>query len=406
MVDAGRVNASGEPVLLIGELAAASGLTVRTLRHYDRLRLLPPAVRTAGGYRQYGRLEVERLYRIRALRALGFRLAEIASLLDQPDGKAELRDVVARQLAQVRERRSRLAMLENQLGRLLDAIDSKDRPDQDRLLSMIGDTMMLEHTLKHDYSRQARRYDTSRGVSPDVLETVAAAIEPAPGRLLLDVGGGTGNYAAALRERGWAPTILDASPEMRERAGRKGLPTIAGEATELPFADRTYDAVTMISVLHQIGDWRTALSEARRVLRAGGVLAVVGLAAEHLREVTWAYDLFPSMREFALARRPSLAQMLEQLPGATVSRLWFSDLSDASIGALCAHPEAMLDPELRRQTSFFERLERDHPDELQAGLNTLRGWLCQGRRPERERASARSRLGDALVLAWQKAAVD
>ncbi len=52
----------------------------------------------------------------------------------------------------------------------------------------------------------------------------------------------------------------------------------------------------------------------------------MGLAAEHLRAVTWAYDLFPSMREFALPHRPALAQMLAELPGANVTPIWLTDL--------------------------------------------------------------------------------
>lgn len=75
--------------------------------------------------------------------------------------------------------------------------------------------------------------------------------------------------------------------------------------------------------------------------------------------------------------------------------------SDASIAAMCAFPEAMLNPDLRRQTSFFDRLESEHPRQLQAGLTTLTSWLGSGRRPEQERAEARKRLGDGSVIAWQ-----
>jgi SAM-dependent methyltransferase len=215
------------------------------------------------------------------------------------------------------------------------------------------------------------------------------------------VGGGTGNYAMALRAQGWAPLLIDASPQMREVAQGKGLPAVPGEAVSLPFGDATFDAVTMISMLHQVGNWRQALAEARRVLLPQGCLAIMLLAADHIQEVSWAYDLFPAMRELALPHRPSLAQLRRELPGATVTPVWFEDLSDASIGALCAFPEAVLDPVLRRQTSFFGRLEREHPGQLQAGLTTLRSWLASGRRPEQERAAARSRLGDASVIAWQ-----
>jgi|SRR5581483_1812559 len=259
---------------------------------------------------------------------------------------------------------------------------------------------MLGDTVRHDYSHQAARYDRSRGVSADVLSAVLEALGQARGRRLLDIGGGTGNYAVALRRHGWAPTIVDVSPYMRAQAEKKGVPTIGGDATRLPVADRSRDAVTMISMLHQVGDWRRALAEARRVLRPGGHLAVVLLATEHLREVTWAYDLFPSMRAFALPHRPALSEINAELPNASTTPIWFSDLADASIGALCAHPEAMLDRSYRRQTSFFERLERDHPDELAVGLQTLRRRLETDRRPERERAAARERLGDASAISW------
>jgi demethylmenaquinone methyltransferase/2-methoxy-6-polyprenyl-1,4-benzoquinol methylase len=239
-------------------------------------------------------------------------------------------------------------------------------------------------------------------VSSVVLDGIAGALGAAPGRALLDIGGGTGNYAAALREQGWIPTILDASPQMRGVAEAKGVPVIAGEATSLPFADVTFDAVSMISMLHQVGDWRRALREARRVLRSDGSLAVMLLTAENIREVTWAFDLFPIMRERALPHRPSQRDLLDELPDATITPFWLQDLSDASIGALCAFPDAMLHPRLRRQTSFFEYLEREQPQQLKAGLKELRAALKDGRSPVQERADARRRLGDGSIISWQR----
>ena len=62
----------------------------------------------------------------------------------------------------------------------------------------------------------------------------------------------------------------------------------------------------------------------------------------------------------------------------------------------------MLDPQRRRQTSFFERLERDHPDELKTGLETLTARLKAGDDPRQDRHDARQRLGDATVICWHK----
>jgi DNA-binding transcriptional MerR regulator len=79
----------------IGEPAAASGLSVRALRHYDELALLVPAERTASGYRLYSAAEVQRLYRITALRRLGLGLEAIAAALD--GDTADLATVIRRQ---------------------------------------------------------------------------------------------------------------------------------------------------------------------------------------------------------------------------------------------------------------------------------------------------------------------
>jgi DNA-binding transcriptional MerR regulator len=68
----------------VGEIAAVSGVTVRTLHHYDEIGLLVPGRRTAAGYRRYGYTELERLQRILAYRELGLGLDEIAKVMDDP----------------------------------------------------------------------------------------------------------------------------------------------------------------------------------------------------------------------------------------------------------------------------------------------------------------------------------
>jgi DNA-binding transcriptional MerR regulator len=75
--------------LKVGELARSTGLTVRTLHHYDQIGLLKPSGRSESGYRMYGEADVARLHAIQALRFLGMPLAEIAPLLDGPDASVE-----------------------------------------------------------------------------------------------------------------------------------------------------------------------------------------------------------------------------------------------------------------------------------------------------------------------------
>ena len=67
--------------LPVGEVSLLTGVTVRTLHHYDQVGLLAPAGRSSSGYRLYDKADLERLRRILGYRELGFGLDEIAELL-------------------------------------------------------------------------------------------------------------------------------------------------------------------------------------------------------------------------------------------------------------------------------------------------------------------------------------
>ena len=91
----------------VGDLAAATGLTVRALHHYEQIGLLAPPSRTEGKQRLYSEREVRRLYRICALRDIGLSLADIARAKD----RTSLRDVLRQHLAQVDAEIARLTRL-------------------------------------------------------------------------------------------------------------------------------------------------------------------------------------------------------------------------------------------------------------------------------------------------------
>ena len=69
----------------IGELSALSHVSIRTLRHYDKLGLLKPARVTEAGYRQYDEAALQRLHTILLFRELEFPLSDIKRILDAPD---------------------------------------------------------------------------------------------------------------------------------------------------------------------------------------------------------------------------------------------------------------------------------------------------------------------------------
>lgn len=93
----------------IAEVAKFSGLTSRTLRHYDEIGLLPPAYVGSNGYRYYGEDELLRLQRILVLRELGLALPRIAEVLDAQTDRIEALREHHRMLLAERDRLGRLA---------------------------------------------------------------------------------------------------------------------------------------------------------------------------------------------------------------------------------------------------------------------------------------------------------
>src|SRR3954452_18103561 len=108
----------------VGALAEASGLTVRTLHHWDEIGLLRPAERSAAGHRRYSAADVERLYRIVALRGLGLSLEAIGAVLGGDD---DLRAAVTAHLARVDEQLAHLRELRRRLTDILDGEPSTDQ---------------------------------------------------------------------------------------------------------------------------------------------------------------------------------------------------------------------------------------------------------------------------------------
>jgi len=71
--------------LQIGQVAARTQLSIRTVRHYDDVGLVTPSARSAGGFRLYTDADVDRLLVIRRMKPLGFTLAEMKELLEALD---------------------------------------------------------------------------------------------------------------------------------------------------------------------------------------------------------------------------------------------------------------------------------------------------------------------------------
>jgi DNA-binding transcriptional MerR regulator len=200
----------------VGELARATGLTVRTLHHYDKLGLLVPSQRSFAGYRLYGDDEVRRLYRIVALRRVGLSLDAIAALLN---GRGvDLADLFGRQLDAVDRQITEARVLRRRLTAIRDGIRSDGEPSIDQLIDTMEAITMYERYYTTD---QLERLERRR---EDVGEEAIAAAERGWAEIFATVRGemdaGTDPRDARLdscrqRVRGLLAAMTGGEPDMR-----------------------------------------------------------------------------------------------------------------------------------------------------------------------------------------------
>src|SRR4051812_44183028 len=110
----------------VGELAAATGLTVRTLHYYEEIGLLAASGRSAAGHRLYADADVQRLYRVCLLRRLGLPLGEIGRALDDPAWS--LRAAMTTHLREIERRLDAGGRLRARLAQLVTSMGASDGP--------------------------------------------------------------------------------------------------------------------------------------------------------------------------------------------------------------------------------------------------------------------------------------
>ncbi len=117
----------------IGQAAKSSGVSAKMIRYYEQIGLIPPAGRSASGYRDYSDSDVHMLRFIRRSRDLGFAVAEIGGLLglwrDRARQSSEVKRIAHDQIAALDEKIRDLQEMRETLQKLVHSCRGDHRPD-------------------------------------------------------------------------------------------------------------------------------------------------------------------------------------------------------------------------------------------------------------------------------------
>ncbi|BAL96960.1 Cu(I)-responsive transcriptional regulator [Rubrivivax gelatinosus] len=127
----------------IGEASAASGVSAKMIRHYERIGLLPEAARSAAGYRRYDERDVHTLRFVRHARDLGFPLERIRELIglwhDRERPSRQVKALAREHLAAIDAKLAELQAVKATLERLVQCCHGDERPDCPILDSLAGE---------------------------------------------------------------------------------------------------------------------------------------------------------------------------------------------------------------------------------------------------------------------------
>lgn len=170
--------------LTVGEVARRTGLSVRSLHHYEAMGLLQPAARSAAGYRLYGEPELRRLQHLVSLKSLGLSLEQIRTSLDRP--AASLGEALVAQLLRLRASVAHQQELLARLEVLAQRVARDEAVDVDTLLSTIEASTIMEKYLSSEQQAAVRlraeqlgpeRIRAAEQAWPQVIAGMAAAMQ-------------------------------------------------------------------------------------------------------------------------------------------------------------------------------------------------------------------------------------
>jgi DNA-binding transcriptional MerR regulator/trans-aconitate methyltransferase len=291
---------NGNDYMTAGQFADRAGVTVRTVRFYDKVGLLRPTSRSESGYRLYSEQDFARLQRILTLKYIGFSIDEIKGVINRDGPEEDLLESLRVQQTIIRRKMEHLRLVHKAIGDTLGALDSAPKAEAwNRFVSIIHVVNREEQWV--DQYRDASNLHTRirlhdrYSMNPYSWHQWLFDRLELPDRCrILELGSGDGSLWLRNLDRipeGWKITLTDFSEGMlsdsRDSLGPHAdrFTFLQADARSLPFPDGHYDAVLANHMLYLVNGREQAFREIRRVLRPGGKLYASTIGHRHLQQM-------------------------------------------------------------------------------------------------------------------------
>ncbi len=200
----------------IGEFAKRSGVTVKTLLHYDKIGLLQPSLKTQAGYRIYCDEDFIKLQQIITLKFIGLPLEEIKQLINEKNQNIE--NIISVQTRALEEKKKHIETVITALNKAEKQIQNNSFLEVQQLIDIIKITNM-ETRAKQRFNDASKQYVTdSYRWRSKTAELINELIKPNINDIVLDLGCGTGKQIIELSRKIKLAIGVDISDGMLKQA--------------------------------------------------------------------------------------------------------------------------------------------------------------------------------------------
>lgn len=230
------------------------------------------------------------------------------------------------------------------------------------------------------YNSIGQGYNRTRQADSRIVKRLVSLLDLPPGKIIADVGAGTGNYSMEIANCGYRVIAIEPSQTMQsQRQLHQDVTWVTAAAESIPLENNAVDGVVVMLALHHFHNIDAGIREINRICDTGKIV-IFAFDQSKISDF-WLTDYFPYFIQDTLKTFPepqAIADKIEQITHKQVDIIPFllpADLKDLFAAAGWCKPEIYLDDSVRKGISTFSKMPRE---ELEQGIEKLSGDISSG----------------------------
>ncbi len=283
----------------IGKFAQKSGVTLRTLRYYDKIGLLKPCAYTESGHRLYNIEDFGKLQKILTFKFIGLSLDDISKIMNYDLNENDLKRSLQIQKKIMKEKIYHIEAVIKSIDEAVHMLDNDKELNWNKFINIINivntdQKWMEQYENASNLKARIRIHELFSTNKHGWMKWFFNQLNIPSKSSILELGCGNGELWQKNLDKipeGWDITLTDFSPGMLQDA-KNNLGTDSkrfkfkiADIQNIPYEDSSFDVIIANHVLYHVGDVNKSLSEIYRVLKPKGYFYASTVGKNHMKEM-------------------------------------------------------------------------------------------------------------------------